>query len=113
LRFQPRGEKERQIYHLEGEDLDLIATAEITLVGFHTDEILEVKDLPKKYVGFSSCYRTEAGSYGKDVRGIIRVHEFRKVEMVVFCLPEESDDWHNRLLAIEEKSGRIWKFPIR
>lgn len=104
--FQARSEKERQIYHIEGEDLDLIATAEITLVGMHTDETLNAKDLPKKYVGFSSCYRTEAGSYGKDVRGIIRVHEFRKVEMVVFCLPEESDNWHNKLLTIEEE---IWQ----
>jgi seryl-tRNA synthetase len=104
--FQARSEKERQIYHIEGEDLDLIGTAEITLVGMHTDELLDAKDLPKKYVGFSSCYRTEAGSYGKDVRGIIRVHEFRKVEMVVFCLPEESDSWHNKLLAIEEE---IWQ----
>jgi len=104
--FQARSEKERQIYHIEGEDLDLIGTAEITLVGMHTDEILNAKDLPKKYVGFSSCYRTEAGSYGKDVRGIIRVHEFRKVEMVVFCLPEESDDWHKKLLSIEEE---IWQ----
>lgn len=104
--FQARSEKERQIYHLEGEDLDLIATAEITLVGIHTDEILNAKDLPKKYVGFSSCYRTEAGSYGKDVRGIMRVHEFRKVEMVVFCLPEESDNLHKKLLEIEEE---IWQ----
>lgn len=104
--FQARSEKERQIYHLEGEDLDLIATAEITLVGMHTDQTLSLKDLPKKYVGFSSCYRTEAGSYGKDVRGIMRVHEFRKVEMVVFCLPEESDDWHKKLLEIEEE---IWQ----
>jgi len=111
--FQPRSEKERQIYHLEGEDLDLIATAEITLVGLHTDEILEIKDLPKKYVGFSSCYRTEAGSYGKDVKGIIRVHEFRKVEMVVFCLPEESDEWHNRLLAIEEKIWQDLEIPYQ
>lgn len=104
--FQARSEKERQIYHIEGEDLDLIATAEITLVGMHTDEVFEEKDLPKTYVGFSYCYRTEAGSYGKDVRGIMRVHEFRKVEMVVFCLPEESDNWHEKLLSIEEE---IWK----
>jgi len=104
--FQARSEKERQIYHIEGEDLDLVGTAEITLVGMRTDEVFEEKDLPKTYVGFSSCYRTEAGSYGKDVRGIVRVHEFRKVEMVVFCLPEESDKWHEKLLSIEEE---IWK----
>ncbi len=104
--FQARSEKESQIYHIEGEDLDLIGTAEITLVGMHTDDVLEEKELPRTYVGFSSCYRTEAGSYGKDVRGIMRVHEFRKVEMVVFCLPEESDKWHEKLLSIEEE---IWK----
>ncbi len=104
--FQPRSDKERQIYHIQDEDLDLIATAEITLVGQHTDEVLDEKNLPLSYAGFSSCYRTEAGSYGKDVRGILRVHEFRKVEMVVFCAPEESDAWHDKLLAIEEG---IWQ----
>ncbi len=111
--FQARSEKERQIYHVEGEDLDLIATAEITLVGMHTDEVFEEKDLPKTYVGFSSCYRTEAGSYGKDVRGIMRVHEFRKIEMVVFCLPEESDKWHDKLLSIEEEIWKDLEIPYR
>ncbi|QQG41366.1 MAG: serine--tRNA ligase [Candidatus Woesebacteria bacterium] len=101
--FQARSDKERQIYSLENEDLDLIATAEITLVGMHTDETFEEKDLPKKYVGYSSCYRKEIGSYGKDVRGILRVHEFKKVEMVVFCKPEDSDKIHEELLAIEEE----------
>lgn len=104
--FQSRSDKERQIYNIEGEDLDLIATAEITLVGLHTDEILKEEELPKQYAGFSSCYRREIGSYGKDVRGILRVHEFRKVEMVIFCKPEESDTWHEKLLAIEEE---VWK----
>lgn len=104
--YQARSEKERQIYHIEEEDLDLIGTAEITLVGLHTNEMIDEKLLPLQYAGLSSCYRTEAGSYGKDVRGILRVHEFRKVEMVVFCKPEESDSWHDRLLNIEEE---IWK----
>ena len=104
--YQARSDKERQIYHIEGEDLDLIGTAEITLVGLHTNESIDEKSLPIKYAGISSCYRTEAGSYGKDVRGIIRVHEFRKIEMVVFCKPEESDLWHDKLLGIEEE---IWK----
>ena len=104
--FQARSDKERQIYHIEGEDLDLIATAEITLVGQHSDTVFSPSELPKKYVGFSSCYRYERGSYGKDVRGILRVHEFRKVEMVVFCLPEESDAIHEQLLEIEKE---IWK----
>ena len=101
--FQARSEKERQIYHIEGEDLDLIATAEITLVGMHTDEVIDVKLLPLKYVGYSSCYRKEIGSYGKDVKGILRVHEFKKIEMVVFCDPEQSDKIHEELLAIEEE----------
>lgn len=101
--FQARSDRERQIYHIENEDLDLIATAEITLVGLHTDEVLDYKKLPLKYVGYSSCYRKEIGSYGKDVRGILRVHEFKKIEMVVFCDPEESDKIHEELLKIEEE----------
>jgi seryl-tRNA synthetase len=101
--FQARSDKERQIYHIEDEDLDLIATAEITLVGMHTDEVLDYKKLPLKYVGYSSCYRKEIGSYGRDVRGILRVHEFKKIEMVVFSDPEESYKIHDELLAIEEE----------
>jgi seryl-tRNA synthetase len=101
--FQARSEKERQIYHIEGEDLDLIATSEITLVGMHTDEVIDYKALPLKYVGYSSCYRKEIGSYGKDVRGILRVHEFKKVEAVVFCDPKDSDKVHEEILGIEEE----------
>lgn len=104
--FQARSDRERQIYHIEEEDLDLVGTAEITLVGMHTDEVLDEKLLPKKYAGYSSCYRQEIGSYGKDVRGILRVHEFRKVEMVVFCKPEDSEKIHEELLAIEEE---VWQ----
>lgn len=111
--FQARSDVERQIYNVEGEDLDLIATAEITLVGQHTDEVINEKELPKKYGGFSYCYRTEAGSYGKDVKGILRVHEFRKVEMVVFCTPEESNAWHEKLLAIEEEVWQDLKIPYQ
>lgn len=103
--FQARSDKERQIYHIDGEDLDLIGTAEITLVGQHQDTTFNVSELPLKYAGYSYCYRYEKGSYGKDVRGIIRVHEFRKIEMVVFCLPEESDAIHEKLREIEEE---IW-----
>lgn len=104
--FQARSDRERQIYHVEGEDLDLVGTAEITLVGLHTDEVIDEKSLPKKYAGYSSCYRQEIGSYGKDVRGILRVHEFRKIEMVVFCKPEDSEKIHEELLAIEEE---VWQ----
>lgn len=103
--FQARSDKERQIYHIDGEDLDLIGTAEITLVGQHQDTTFNASDLPLKYAGYSYCYRYEKGSYGRDVRGIIRVHEFRKIEMVVFCLPEESDAIHEKLREIEEE---IW-----
>lgn len=111
--FQARSDKERQIYHIEEEDLDLIATAEITLVGLHTDEVLEEKVLPKKYVGYSSCYRKEIGSYGKDVRGILRVHEFKKVEMVVFCAPEDSEKIHEELLSIEEEIYKDLGIPYQ
>lgn len=103
--FQARSDKERQIYHVEGEDLDLIGTAEITLIAQHQDTIFKASELPKKYAGYSYCYRYERGSYGKDVRGILRVHEFRKIEMVAFCLPEDSDKIHEELRAIEEE---IW-----
>ena len=111
--FQARSDKERQIYHLEGEDLDLIATAEITLMGLHTDEVLDSKKLPLKYVGLSSCYRKEIGSYGKDVRGILRVHEFKKVEMVVLCLPSESEKIHEEMLAIEEEIYQELDIPYQ
>lgn len=111
--FQARGDRERQIYNVEGEDLDLIATAEITLVGQHTDETIDSKDLPKKYAGYSYCYRRERGSYGKDVRGILRVHEFRKVEMVLFCVPEESDSWHEKLREAEEDLWQGLEIPYQ
>lgn len=111
--FQARSDKERQIYHIEGEDLDLIATAEITLVGQHADTVFAQSDLPKKYVGYSSCYRYERGSYGKDVRGILRVHEFRKIEMVVFCLPAESGKIHEELLGIEEEIWQELEIPYQ
>lgn len=101
--FQARSDKERQIYHIEDEDLDLIATAEITLMGMHGDEVIDYKKLPLKYVGLSSCYRKEIGSYGKDVRGILRVHEFKKVEMVILCDPKDSEKIHEEMLAIEEE----------
>ncbi len=111
--FQARSDKERQIYHIEDDDLDLVATAEITLVGMHGDEVIPAEKLPLLYAGWSYCYRKEIGSYGKDVRGILRVHEFRKVEMVVFCLPDESEKWHEKLLAIEEEMWQELKIPYQ
>lgn len=99
--FNPRG-AERQIYNIEDTDLSLIATAEITLGGYHMNEIFTEESLPLLYAGFSHCFRTEAGAYGRESRGLYRVHQFNKVEMFVYCLPEESDKWHDRLRAIEE-----------
>jgi seryl-tRNA synthetase len=111
--FQARSDKERQIYHIEGEDLDLIGTAEITLVGQHADTTFSPGDLPLKYAGYSYCYRYEKGSYGKDVRGILRVHEFRKIEMVVFALPEDSDKIHEQLREIEEEIWQELEIPYQ
>jgi seryl-tRNA synthetase len=92
----------RQIYSIADSDLCLIATAEITLGGMHRDQILDVAQLPLKYVGLSHCFRTEAGAPGRDTKGLYRVHQFTKVEMFVFCTPEESEKIHLELLAIEE-----------
>jgi seryl-tRNA synthetase len=92
----------RQIYSLEGTDLCLIATAEITLGGMHRDQILDELNLPIKYVGLSHCFRTEAGAPGRDTRGLYRVHQFTKVEMFAFCAPDQSEGLHDELLRIEE-----------
>lgn len=100
--FLPRGE-ERQIYKIEGEDLNLIATAEIPLVGYHADEIIDPAKLPLLYVGVSPCYRMEAGTYGKHSKGLFRTHQFEKVEMFVYCQPEDSEKWHQKILEIEKE----------
>jgi seryl-tRNA synthetase len=100
--YAPRGE-EKQIYKIDGEDLNLIATSEIPLTAYHKDEIIELDQLPLLYVGWSPCYRMEAGSYGKHARGIYRVHQFYKVEMYVFCEPDQSVVWHEKLMKIEEE----------
>jgi seryl-tRNA synthetase len=92
----------RQVYTIADSDLCLIATAEITLGGMHKDEIFNELDLPKNYVGLSHCFRTEAGAPGRDTRGLYRVHQFTKVEMFVFCLPDQSESVHRELLRIEE-----------
>ena len=99
--FIPRG-PETQIYSIENSDLCLIATAEITLGGMHRGQIFDAGQMPKKYVGLSHCVRTEAGAPGRDTRGLYRVHQFTKVEMFAFCLPEQSEAIHLELLAIEE-----------
>jgi seryl-tRNA synthetase len=92
----------RQVYTVADTDLCLIATAEITLGGMHRDKVLDEKQLPLKYVGLSHCFRTEAGAPGRDTRGLYRVHQFTKVEMFAFCLPEQSEAIHRELLAVEE-----------
>ncbi len=94
--------EKRQIYSLADTDLCLIATAEITLGGMHRDKIFDELDLPRKYVGLSHCFRTEAGAPGRDTRGLYRVHQFSKVEMFVFCTPDQSEAIHQELLRIEE-----------
>ncbi len=93
----------RQVYSIADTDLCLIATAEITLGGMHRDRIFDEADLPKRYVGLSHCFRTEAGAPGRDTRGLYRVHQFTKVEMFAFCTPQQSEAIHQEIRAIEEK----------
>ena len=104
--FNPRTSEQSDEYYIEGEDLAMIATAEMPLTGYHMDEILDEKDLPLFYAGYSACFRKEAGTYGKYTRGLFRVHQFNKLEMYVFCLPEQSKDIHEKILQIEED---IWQ----
>ncbi|MEW5805578.1 MAG: serine--tRNA ligase [Patescibacteria group bacterium] len=99
------------IYKLEKQDLALIGTSEQALVAYHADEILKEQDLPKLYSAYSECFRTEAGSYGKDTRGIFRAHEFMKVEQIVFCAPETSPEWHEKCLQHEENLLKALKIP--
>ena len=103
--FMPRDPdpNTRQVYTVADSDLCLIATAEITLGGMHKDQIFDEGELPKRYVGLSHCFRTEAGAAGRDTRGLYRVHQFTKVEMFVFCTPEQSDAIHEEIRAIEQK----------
>lgn len=104
--FAPRGDKESNEYFIEGEDLTMIGTAEAPLTGYHADEIIEEERLPLLYVGYSPSYRKEAGTYGKHTRGLFRVHQFNKLEMYAFTLPEQSKEIHEKLLSIEEE---IWQ----
>ncbi len=104
--FAPKGESSDDQYFVEGEDLTLIGTAEMPLTGYHTGEILDEADLPLLYVGYSPCYRKEAGTYGKHTRGLFRVHQFNKLEMYVFCTPEQSREMHEKILALEEE---LWQ----
>ena len=109
--FAPRTSEQSDEYAIEGEDLSLIATAEIPLTGYHADEILEEKDLPLLYAGLSPCYRKEAGTYGKHTRGLFRVHQFNKLEMYIFCAPEKSVEMHEMILGIEEELWQALGIP--
>jgi seryl-tRNA synthetase len=109
--FAPRGDESGNEYFVEGEDLTLIGTAEAPLTGYHADEIIDEAKLPLKYVGYSPCYRKEAGTYGKHTRGLFRVHQFNKLEMYVFCTPEQSRDMHEAILAIEEELWQAMGVP--
>lgn len=110
--YAPKGD-EAQTYVIEGGDLGLIATAEVTLAGKHADEVIPEKELPLKYVGYSHCFRQEAGAYGKYSKGLYRVHEFSKAEMFIYCLPEESEKMHEQILAMEEKIYQELGLPYR
>jgi seryl-tRNA synthetase len=101
-----------EVYRLEADDLYLVGTSEVPLAAYHSGEILSL-DQPSRYIGWSSCFRREAGSYGKDVRGILRVHQFDKVEMFVFCRPDEAHAEHQRLLAWEEEMLAKVEVPYR
>ena len=102
-----------EIYRLEKDDLYLVGTSEVALAGFHADEIIDLADGPKRYAGWSACYRREAGAAGRDTRGIIRVHQFHKVEMFSYCRPDEAAAEHQRLLAWEEAMLAKVDLPYR
>ena len=97
------GQHSDEVYHLEEDDLYLVGTSEVPLAGYHMDEILDLSKGAKRYAGWSTCYRREAGSYGKDTRGIIRVHQFNKLEMFVYTTPEDAEAEHLRLVAMQER----------
>ncbi|MDO4888639.1 MAG: serine--tRNA ligase [Actinomycetaceae bacterium] len=102
-----------EIYYLPADDQYLVGTSEVALAGYHKDEILDLSEGPLRYAGWSSCYRREAGSYGKDTRGIIRVHQFNKVEMFSFCRVEDAAEEHDRFLAWEEQMLAKVELPYR
>ena len=102
-----------EIYYLPTDDLYLVGTSEVALAGYHTDEILDLSKGPKRYLGWSTCYRREAGAAGKDTRGIIRVHQFNKAEMFAYVRPEDAAAEHERLLAMEEEMLALVELPYR
>ncbi len=111
--FAPRTSEQSDEYFIEGEDLALIATAEMPITGYHMDEIIDEDKLPLLYAGFSACFRKEAGAYGKHTRGLFRVHQFNKLEMYAFCLPEKSKEVHEQIRQIEEEIWQELNIPYR
>jgi seryl-tRNA synthetase len=107
------GQAAENVYHLEKDDVYLVGTSEVPLAAFHMDEVLPVEKLPMRYAGYSSCFRREAGTYGKDTRGIIRVHQFDKVEMFSFCHPDQAKEEHKRLLQWEKDFLNAMEIPYR
>ncbi|MBJ6645111.1 serine--tRNA ligase [Streptomyces sp. BSE7-9] len=107
------GQAAQDVYHLDKDDLYLVGTSEVALAAYHMDEILEAGKLPLRYAGFSPCFRREAGSHGKDTRGIFRVHQFDKVEMFSYVAPEESQEEHRRLLEWEKQWLTSLELPFR
>lgn len=107
------GQAAENVFHLAEDDFYLVGTSEVPLAAYHMDEILDPKSLPLRYAGYSPCFRREAGSYGKDTRGIIRVHQFEKVEMFSFCSPENAVEEHQRLLAWEKDFLNAMEIPYR
>lgn len=107
------GQAADDVYYLPKDDQYLVGTSEVALAAFHSEEILDDADLPRRYVAFSPCFRREAGSYGKDTRGIFRVHWFDKVEMFVYCLPEEAEAWHEKLLGYEKQFITDLEIPFQ
>ncbi|HEX2362323.1 MAG TPA: serine--tRNA ligase [Jiangellaceae bacterium] len=107
------GAHTEEVYRIESDDLYLVGTSEVPLAGYHADEIIDLSEGPLRYAGWSACYRREAGSHGRDTRGIIRVHQFHKVEMFTYCRPEDAAEEHQRLLAWEQDMLRALELPYR
>ena len=107
------GQAAENVYHIEKDDVYLVGTSEVPLAAYHMDETIDASKLPLRYTGYSPCFRREAGSYGKDTRGIIRVHQFEKVEMFIFCNPEDAKAEHQRLLQWEKDFLNAMELPYR
>ena len=107
------GQAAENVYHLEKDGMYLVGTSEVPLAAYHMDEVLPVEKLPMRYAGYSTCFRREAGTYGKDTRGIIRVHQFDKVEMFSFCHPDQAIEEHKRLLQWEKDFLNAMEIPYR